>query len=97
LPHRLLQADLGVHHPLPDQAGGDEGHRVGVQEDGAQQAFATQLLVHEHRQQEADHQACGNEDQAVHGQVVQAEQPAFVAKQAFVLRQADKVVAGKGA
>jgi hypothetical protein len=85
----------GVQQPLPYQAGGDEGHRVRIQEHRAQHALGAHVLVDEDRQQEADHQAGQHEQHAVQRQVVQRQHPAFVVEQALVLGQADEV-AGLG-
>jgi hypothetical protein len=43
----VLHAQLGIEHPLPDEAGRDERHRVRIQEDRAQQRPRRHALVDE--------------------------------------------------
>ena len=62
--HELLQAEAGIEEPLPGEAGDDEGHRVGVEKDRAEHAFAADLLVDEDGEQEAEDQAAGDEQHA---------------------------------
>ena len=78
----LLQAELRIEEPLPDEAGDDERHRVGVEEDGAEHALAAHVLIDEHGQQEAEHQAAGDEQNAEDDDVPGGGDEALVAEQA---------------
>ena len=41
----MLDAEIGVEDPLPDQAGDDEGQRERIEEDGAERVLEADLLV----------------------------------------------------
>ena len=89
--HQLLEPEARIEEPLPDQAGDDERHRVGIQKNRAEQALGADLLVDEDREQEAEHEAAREEQHAEHGDVLGRDQETGVGQQAPVLVEADEV------
>ena len=53
-----LHAEIGIEHPLPDQARDDQRHGEGIEEDRAQQVFLPDALVHEHGEQDSRRPCC---------------------------------------
>ena len=53
---RVFNAEVRIQHPLPDEAGNDQRHGEGIEEDRTEQVFLPDALVHEDREQIAEHQ-----------------------------------------
>ena len=51
----LLEAEIGIEDPLPDEAGDDQRHGKRIEKDGAQEVFLPDALVHEYGEQIAKH------------------------------------------
>ena len=72
---------------MPGDAGDDERHGEGVEEDGAENAFATHVLVDEDGEQEADDEAAGDEQGAEDDDVLGRGHEAVIGEEAAVLRR----------
>ena len=91
----LLNAEIRVEHPLPDEAGDDERHGEGIEKDRAQQVFLADALVHEHGEEVAEDHAEDDGQYAEDPDVLDRSQPAVARPEAAILVEADEIVAGE--
>ncbi len=88
--HDVLNAELRVEDPLPNESGDDEAEREWIQEDGAEGVLEADLLIEQRREHEADHQAEDQRQDAVDRQVLDRNQPARGRPQPLVLIESDE-------
>jgi hypothetical protein len=79
-----------VHQPAPDDPGGDERDRHREQVDRAEAALAADALVQQQRQQPAEHQRAGHEDDGEQQGVLDRQVPPLLAPQPGEVPQADE-------
>src|SRR5260221_584586 len=91
----LLDAEIGIEDPLPDEAGDDQRHGEGIEKDGAQKVFLPDSLVHEYGEQIAEHHIAADRQQAEEPDVVDGDHPAIAGPQATILVEADKIAVRK--
>jgi hypothetical protein len=67
--HELLDTETGIEQPAPHRPGDDERHGERIEEDRAQEVFAADALIEQHRQNEAGERRQADEAHAIEHEI----------------------------
>jgi hypothetical protein len=93
--NHVLNAEIRVENPLPDETSDDEGQGKGIEHDGPERVFEPDLLIKEGGENEPDDKREDQRTQAEDDQVLDRDHPFGARPEAFVLIKTDKVRPGQ--
>jgi hypothetical protein len=89
--HRFLQAQFRMQEPLPGEPSDNERHRKGVEKDRSKHALEADVLIDEHREDKAEHQRPGDEQDAEQKDMPAGRNESLGGEQTLELLHPDKV------